>query len=302
MWNFRILLREITEFQEFQNSPVRNRRIPGIPGFLLQGIEELRNLKYNQHQQHHLNVAESEIIGANHLGFAKSLFQQYSQQLGLNSNHYPAKSAFNYYVNNKITDCLGGTVNIESARENFYTELFQHTNLPRNHSFAPIIKEINQTIERYTQQQFPITYADKSKGKIQTPAATPKKIQLSSWKKHRVESPTTPSHHYIPESTINILSADTSTSIVTLTFGRFQFQSKQRKEDLLGPYSMYFERFKLRSSTPSGIQSPIPQPDFRAATPWELSEEEKEGSKDQGFTYQNPISKNSEFGTLNVQT
>ncbi|KAG9288189.1 hypothetical protein G9A89_020495 [Geosiphon pyriformis] len=89
-----------------------------------------------------------------------------------------AKSAFNFYVNNKITKCLGGTVNIEAVRENFYTELFQHTNLPRNYSFAPIIKEINQIIERYTQQQFPITYTDKDKGRLQTPAVMPKEIQL----------------------------------------------------------------------------------------------------------------------------
>ncbi|KAG9295893.1 hypothetical protein G9A89_006632 [Geosiphon pyriformis] len=175
----------------------------------------------------------------------------------LNNNHYPAKSAFNYYINDKITDCLGGTVNIESTRENFYMELFQHTSLPRNHSFAPIIREINQTIERYTQQQFPITYANKDKGKIQTPAAIPKEIQLSSWKKHRVESPTTPSYHYIPRNAINILSADTST---------LNFQSKQQKEDLLRPYR-----------------------------------EEEEGSEDQGFIYQNPISENSEFEILNFQ-
>ncbi|KAG9289219.1 hypothetical protein G9A89_022529 [Geosiphon pyriformis] len=132
-----------------------------------------------------LNMAELENIGANHLGFTKSLFQQYT------------KSAFNFYVNDRITECLGGTVNIEAARENFYTELFQHTNLPRNYSFAPIIRKINQTIERYTQQQFPITYTDKDKGRIQTPAATPKGIQLPSWKKHRVELPTTPSYYYI---------------------------------------------------------------------------------------------------------
>ncbi|KAG9300968.1 hypothetical protein G9A89_005026 [Geosiphon pyriformis] len=146
-------------------------------------------------------MAESENIGANHLGFVKFLFQQYSQQLRLNSNHYPAESVFNFYVNNKITECLGGT-----------------------------------TIERYTQQQFPITYADKGKGRIQTPAATPKGIQLPSWKKHRVESPTAPLYHYIPGSTINISSADASISNAILTVGRFQFQSKQWKEDLLGPY------------------------------------------------------------------
>ncbi|KAG9291033.1 hypothetical protein G9A89_012905 [Geosiphon pyriformis] len=62
------------------------------------------------------------------------------------------------------------------------------------------------------QQQFPIIYANKGKGRIQTPATIPKGIQLPSWKKHRVELPTTPLYHYTPESTINILSADTSTS------------------------------------------------------------------------------------------
>ncbi|KAG9299204.1 hypothetical protein G9A89_013852 [Geosiphon pyriformis] len=106
-----------------------------------------------------------------------TLLSNYNQQLGLDNNHFPAESAFNSYINDKITECLGGTVNIESARKNFYTELFQHTSLPRNYSFTPIIKEINQTIERYTQQQFSITYADKDKGRLQTPAVTPKQIQ-----------------------------------------------------------------------------------------------------------------------------
>ncbi|KAG9290719.1 hypothetical protein G9A89_011682 [Geosiphon pyriformis] len=132
-----------------------------------QDIEHQRTSTINNHPK----VAESEIIGTNHLGFAKSLFQQYTE------------SAFNFYVNNKITDCLGGTVNIESARENFYTELFQHISLPRNYSFAPIIREINQTIKKYTQQQFPITYVDKSKERLQTPAVTPKQIQPLNWKK-----------------------------------------------------------------------------------------------------------------------
>ncbi|KAG9298652.1 hypothetical protein G9A89_012720 [Geosiphon pyriformis] len=168
---------------------------------------------------HHPKVAESEIIGANHLEFAKALFQQYSQQLRLNNNHYPTKSAFNFYINDKITDCLGRTVNIESTRKNFYTELFQHTSLLRNYSFAPIIKEINQTIERYTQQQFPITYADKRKGKLQTPTVIPKEIQPLIWKKHRVESSTNPLYHYISGSAINIALADASTSNMTSTFG-----------------------------------------------------------------------------------
>ncbi|KAG9296229.1 hypothetical protein G9A89_014821 [Geosiphon pyriformis] len=134
----------------------------------------------NSINNNHSKVAESEIIRANHLGFAKFLFQQYSQQLGLNNNHFPAESVFNFYINDKITDCLGGIVNIESARENFYTELFQHTSLPRNYSFTPIIREINQTIEKYTQQQFSITYANKGKRRLQTPAVTPKQIQPST--------------------------------------------------------------------------------------------------------------------------
>ncbi|KAG9295429.1 hypothetical protein G9A89_013458 [Geosiphon pyriformis] len=132
----------------------------------------------------------------------------YSQQLGLNNNYFLAEFVFNFYINNKITDCLEGTVNIESARENFYTELFQHTSLPRNYSFAPIIKEINQIIERYTQQQFPITYVDKGKRRLQTPAVTPKQIQPSTWKKTRVELPTNPSYYYTPESAINISLTD----------------------------------------------------------------------------------------------
>ncbi|KAG9303922.1 hypothetical protein G9A89_005832 [Geosiphon pyriformis] len=115
------------------------------------------------------------------------------------------------------------------------------------------------------QQQFPITYADKGKGRIQTPAATPKKIQLPSWKKHKVESPTTLSYYYTLRSAINILSADMSTSNATSTFGRFQFQSKQRKEDLLGPYN------------------------FGAATPWELSKKKEER-------------KNPEIETPNIRT
>ncbi|KAG9302380.1 hypothetical protein G9A89_011430 [Geosiphon pyriformis] len=105
-----------------------------------------------------------------------------------------------------------------------------------------------------------------------SPIALSTKLQ-----KHRVELPTTPSYHYTPGSAINISLADASTSNTTSIFGRFQFQNKQQKEDLLGPYGI-------------------------AATPWELSEEEKEGSEDQGFTYQNLISENSEFGIPNVQT
>ncbi|KAG9285804.1 hypothetical protein G9A89_013229 [Geosiphon pyriformis] len=187
---------------------------------------------------------------------------QYSQQLGLNNNYYPAESAFNFYVNERITDFLGRPVDIELARENFYSELIQHTNLPRNHSFALIIREINQEIKRYTQRTFPITYQDKGKRRLQTPAVTPKGIQILNWKKQRIESPIYLSYYHTPRSTINIASADASTSTKTL-LTRIAFQSKQKKNKLLGAYGNYFEGFKSRLPTPSGFRSPPHQPDFR---------------------------------------
>ncbi|KAG9306586.1 hypothetical protein G9A89_004783 [Geosiphon pyriformis] len=166
------------------------------------------------------NAGLAEVVGGMTVYFpAVERSVGYSQQLELNNNYFSAESAFNFYVNDKITDCLGGTVNIKSARENFYTELFQHINLPKNYSFALIIREINQTIKRYTQQQFPITYADKGKERLQTPVVTPKKIQPPTWKKIRVESPTNPSYYYMPRSAINIFSADASTLNMTSTFG-----------------------------------------------------------------------------------
>ncbi|KAG9299636.1 hypothetical protein G9A89_020807 [Geosiphon pyriformis] len=191
----------------------------------------------NNTKNNYLKVAESEIIGTNHLGFAKFLFQQYSQQLDLTNNYYLTKSAFNFYVSKKITNCLRETVDIESARKNFYTELFQHTSLPRNYSFVPIIRKINQTIERYTQQQFFITYADKDKGRLQTPTVTPKQIQPSNWKKTQVELPTNLLYHYMPGSAINISSTDASTSNATSIFGYFPFQSKQRKAELANTFT-----------------------------------------------------------------
>ncbi|KAG9306646.1 hypothetical protein G9A89_004193 [Geosiphon pyriformis] len=156
-------------------------------------------------------------------------YSKYSQQLELNNKHFPAESAFNFYVNGKITDCLGRTVNIKSARENFYIELFQHTNLSRNYSFTPIIKKINQVIERYIQQQFPITYANKGKRRLQTPAVTPKGIQAPTGKKQRIESPiylfyyhtpTTNQTHTTATPTItptNSSAASTVTTTTTLT-------------------------------------------------------------------------------------
>ncbi|KAG9288379.1 hypothetical protein G9A89_021410 [Geosiphon pyriformis] len=123
-----------------------------------------------------------------------------------------------------------------------------------------------------------ITYTSKGKEKLQIPAVTPKKIQPPTWKKTRVESPTTPSYYYTLGSAINITSAN-----------------------LLGPYGKYFEKFKSRSPIPSGIRSLLPQLNFGTTTPWKLSEEEEEKSEDQEFTYQNPITENPEVETLNLQ-
>ncbi|KAG9291014.1 hypothetical protein G9A89_012886 [Geosiphon pyriformis] len=149
--------------------------------------------------KHHPKVAESENIGTNHLEFVKSLFQHYYQHLGLNHNHISAKSVFNFYVNKKISSLLGTPVNTKAARETFYRELIQNTNLPTNYNFASIITEINKEIEHHTQQKYPITYASKGKGKLQTSAVTPKKIQPLTWKKTRVELPTAPSYYYTLE-------------------------------------------------------------------------------------------------------
>ncbi|KAG9291678.1 hypothetical protein G9A89_022097 [Geosiphon pyriformis] len=238
-------------------------------------------------------VAESEIIGANHLGFAKSLFQHYCQYL-----------AFNFYVNEKISFLLETSVNTESARETFYKKLIQNTNLLTNHNFASIITEINKEIEYHTQQRYPITYASKSKGKLQISTVTLRKIQPPAWKKNRVESPSNSSYHYTFGNAINISSTDAFPSTVTSVFGRFPFQSRQKKTELLGPYGKYFERFNLQSSTLSGLQSPPPPPDFGIFDPWETAESEKEEeeSEDQEFTYQHPITKNPEVETLNIQT
>ncbi|KAG9301371.1 hypothetical protein G9A89_018043 [Geosiphon pyriformis] len=202
-----------------------------------------------------------------------------------------------------ILDIARTPVNTKSVRETFYRELIQNTNLPTNHNFASIITEINKEIKHHTQQRYLITYTNKGKGKLQTPAVTPKKIQPPTWKKTRVESPTASSYHYTLGSAINITSASMSISNAISTFGQFPFQSKQRKTDLLESYSEYFERFKSRLPTPSGSQSLPLQPDFGTATLWELFEEkEEEELEDQEFTYQNLITKNPEVETPNLQT
>ncbi|KAG9295883.1 hypothetical protein G9A89_006622 [Geosiphon pyriformis] len=189
-------------------------------------------------------------------------------------------TAFNFYVNKKISSLLRTPVNTKSARETFYRELIQNTNLPTNHNFASIITKINKEIEHHTQQRYPITYASKGKEKLQTPAVTPKRIQPLIWKKTKVESPTALSYHYTLQSAINIISASISTSNAISTFRQFPFQSKQRKTNLLGPY------------------------DFGISDPWEVmkSEKEEEESEEQEFTYQNPITENPEVEILNFQT
>ncbi|KAG9294579.1 hypothetical protein G9A89_008058 [Geosiphon pyriformis] len=55
----------------------------------------------------------------------------------------------------------------------------------------------------------------------------------------------------------------------------------------------------------SELQLPLPSPNFGISDLWEVTKSEKEEekeAKDQEFTYQNPITKNPEFKTLNLQT
>ncbi|KAG9290070.1 hypothetical protein G9A89_010376 [Geosiphon pyriformis] len=159
-------------------------------------------------------------------------------------------------------------VNTESTRETFYKKLIQNTNLPTNHNFASIITEINKKIEHHTQQKYPITYTSKDKGKLQTPAVIPRKLQPPAWKKNRVESPSNPSYYYTPGSTINISLTNAFSSTATSAFGQFPFQN------------------------------------FGISDPWEAveSEKEEEESENQEFTYQHPITENPEVETLNLQT
>ncbi|KAG9295302.1 hypothetical protein G9A89_021233 [Geosiphon pyriformis] len=219
----------------------------------------ISQLERTSTNKYHPKVAKSENIGANHLGFAKFLFQHYWT-----------------------------LVNTELARETFYRELIQNTNLPINHNFTSIITEINKEIEHYIQQRYPITYTSKSKRKLQTPAVTPRKIQPPTWKKNKVEFPSNPSYHYTLGSAINISSTDTFPLTVTSAFGQFPFQSRQKKTELLGPY---------------GLQSLPPPPDFGISDLWEAeSEKEEKESENQEFTYQHLIIENLEIETLNFQT
>ncbi|KAG9288539.1 hypothetical protein G9A89_006035 [Geosiphon pyriformis] len=232
------------------------------------------------------------------------LYKRLQQNLQIQHLQNIINGTFNFYVNKKISSLLGTPVNTESAKETFYRELIQNTNLPTNHNFAFIITEINKKIEHHTQQRYPITYASKGKGKLQTPAVTSRKIQLPTCKKNRIESPSNPSYHYTPRSAINISLTDVFSSTATSAFEQFLFQSRQRKTELLGPYSEYFEGFNLRLSTPSGLRSPPPSPDFGISDLWKAAESKKKEkeSENQKFTYQHPITENPEVETLNFQT
>ncbi|KAG9284540.1 hypothetical protein G9A89_014144 [Geosiphon pyriformis] len=172
---------------------------------------------------HMESMAESEEIGTNYLGFAKFLFQHYHTHLGLTNNSWPTKSAFNCYVNERIVYYLGGQEDPEFVFNNFFSELLQSTTLPQNYLFAPLITEINREIEKYTKQKFSITFADKGKGRLQTPAGTPKQIQLLTWKKQRFDSPANPSYYYTLRSTINII--NTATTSTTTSLNRILFQN-----------------------------------------------------------------------------
>ncbi|KAG9294265.1 hypothetical protein G9A89_021624 [Geosiphon pyriformis] len=133
-----------------------------------------------------------------------------------------------------------------------------------------------------------LSIIQKTQPKPSDTASSEQKLQPPAWKKNRVESPSNPFYHYTPGSTINISSTDAFSSTATSAFGRFPFQSRQRKTELLEPY---------------GLRSPPPSPDFGISDLWEAAESEKEEEEleDQEFTYQNPITESPEVETLNLQ-
>ncbi|KAG9296634.1 hypothetical protein G9A89_002905 [Geosiphon pyriformis] len=233
--------------------------------------KELTELQFweNQHQQPHPKVAESENIGANHLGFAKFLFQHYSE------------SAFNFYINERIVYLLRTSINIELVRETFYNKLIQNTSLPTNHNFASIITEINKEIEHHIQQRYPITYTSKGKEKLQTPAVIPQKIQPPTWKKTRIESPTNPSYHYIPGSAINITSTRLQSPLSPPNFGTATLWELSEEEE----QEKKEEKSEDQEFT---YQNPIPEnPEFETPN---------------NQTLRNPNQKNPKIETPNFQT
>ncbi|KAG9288760.1 hypothetical protein G9A89_023057 [Geosiphon pyriformis] len=73
-------------------------------------------------------------------------------------------------------------------------------------------------------------------GKLQTPAATLKEIQLPTWKKQRVESLIYLLYYHTSGSTINISLAGMFTSNIKTLLAILLFQSKQKKVELLETY------------------------------------------------------------------
>ncbi|KAG9295792.1 hypothetical protein G9A89_009021 [Geosiphon pyriformis] len=177
---------------------------------------------------------------------------------------WPTESAFNCYINKRIVYYLGGQEDPEPTFNNFFSELLQSTTLPQNYLFAPLITEINREIEKYTKQKFPITFVDKDKRRLQTPAGTPKQIQLLTWKKQRFDLPANPSYYHIPGSIINII--NTATISMTMPLNKIPFQN------------------------------------FGAISPWEITDSEEEESSDQKINKQNLILENLEIKTPVNQT
>ncbi|KAG9294570.1 hypothetical protein G9A89_008049 [Geosiphon pyriformis] len=65
---------------------------------------------------------------------------------------------------------------------------------------------------------------------LQIPAVTPKEIQLPTWKKTKIESPTNPSYHYTLGSTINITSTDFGTASPWEIMESEEKQEKEKEE------------------------------------------------------------------------
>ncbi|KAG9299788.1 hypothetical protein G9A89_013148 [Geosiphon pyriformis] len=161
-------------------------------------------------------------------------------------------------------------------------------------SLSIIQRTLHQNLQIST-PEIPIKHQVTEKGRLQTPAETPKQIQLSTWKKQRFDSLANLSYHHIPGSTINIIS--TATASTTMLLNRLPFQSKQKKAELLGTYGDYFEEFKSQSSILLRIQLPPSQPNFGAISPWEITDFKEEESSNQETSKQNPILENPEIKT-----
>ncbi|KAG9292973.1 hypothetical protein G9A89_016335 [Geosiphon pyriformis] len=101
-------------------------------------------------------------------------------------------------------------------RQHYSLECYQMQLWQQNLSLAPSMIRVELPYFLLIIQQ---AASNKGKRRLQTLVVTPKQIQLPTWKKTRVKSPTNPLYYYISGSAINILLTDTSTSHVTSTFG-----------------------------------------------------------------------------------